>query len=87
MCVCVSIQAAINGNLPKIKEIVQELQKHSCPQLIDVASQANGYNMLHFAVHYKRISVVKFLIDNGAGESHTYVTEFAKTYHLHARDT
>ena len=71
--VCVCIQAAIRGNLPKIKEIVQELQKHSCTQLIDVVFQANGYNMLHFAVHYKRLSVVKFLIDNRAGEPHTYV--------------
>ena len=69
---CVFIQAAIHGNLHRIKEIVLDLQKQSCPQLIDVASQTNGCNMLHFAVCYKRLPIVKFLIDNGAGESCTY---------------
>ena len=68
---CVYIQAAIHGNLLRINEIVLDLRKHSCQQLIDVASQTNGYNMLHFAVCHKRLPIVKFLIDNGAGESCT----------------
>ena len=35
--------------------------------------------MLHFAVCYKRAEIVKYLIENGASKSNSYVTESAKT--------
>ena len=71
-----SVQAVILGNLDKVKEIVQDIKKHSCDYLIDLASEEDGYNMLHFAVCYKRKKIVRFLIDNGASElsSHTTYT-------------
>ena len=62
------MQAAILGKIDKVKEIVQDIRKYSCDQLIDLAAEEDGYNMLHFAVCYKRMQIVKFLIDNGAGE-------------------
>jgi len=63
------IQAAIYGDLQKVKEIVQNIKRYSCDYLIDLATEEDGYNMLHFAVCYKRLKIVKFLIENGASES------------------
>ena len=63
------MQAAIHGNIDKVKEIVQDTKKHSCDELIDLTTEEDGYNMLHFAVCYKRLNIVKFLIENGASES------------------
>ena len=62
------------GNIDRIKEIVQDIKKHSCDhdKLINLATEEDGYNMLHFAVHYKKLEIVKFLTENGAGESNTY---------------
>ena len=62
------LQAAIVGNLQKVKEIVRDLKRNSCDYLIDLATEEDGYNMLHFAVCYKRANIVKFLIENGASE-------------------
>ena len=62
------MQAAILGNLHRVKEIVQDLKKHSCEYLIDLTNEEDGYNMLHFAVCYKRMKIVEFLIENGASE-------------------
>lgn len=61
------MQAAILGDLRRVKEIVQDIKKHSCDHLIDLKTEEDGYNMLHFAVSYKRLKIVKFLIESGAG--------------------
>ena len=63
------MQAAIHGNIDRVKGIVQDIKKHSCNGLIDWTTEEEGYNMLHFAVCHKRLNIVKFLIENGAGES------------------
>ena len=63
------MQAAIAGNFQRVKEIVRNLRRNSCDYLIDLATEEDGYNMLHFAVCYKRTQIVKFLIENGASES------------------
>ena len=65
------MQAAILGDLDKVQEIVQDLKKHSCEYLIDITTEEDGYNMLHFAVCYKRLEIVEFLIENRASESYT----------------
>ena len=54
--------------MDKVKAIVQNIKKHSCDHLIDLVTE-DGYNMLHFAVCYKSIQIVQFLIENGASES------------------
>ena len=66
------IQAAILGDLHRVTEIVQDIKKHSCEHLIDLTTEEDGYNMLHFAVCYKRLEIVKFLIENGASELNTH---------------
>ena len=66
------LQAAILGDLQRVKEIVQDIKKHSCDHLIDLTTEEDGYNMLHFAVCYKRAGIVKFLIENGASKSNSY---------------
>ena len=63
------MQAAIVGDAKRVKEIVQNLKRNSCQYLIDLATEEDGYNMLHFAVCYKRLQIVKFLIENGASKS------------------
>lgn len=67
-----SIQAAIWGNIDTVQQIVQDIKKHSFNHLIDLTTKEDGYNMLHYAVYYKRKEIVKFLIDNGASKSHSY---------------
>ena len=69
------MQAVILGDLEKVQEIVQDLKKHSCECLIDLTTEEDGYNMLHdhFAVCYKRLKIVEFLIENGASESNTHI--------------
>ena len=62
------MQAAIVGDFKRVKEIVRSLKRNSCEYLIDLATEEDGYNMLHFAVCYKRLQIVKFLIDNGASK-------------------
>ena len=62
------MQAAIVGDFQRVKEIVRSLKRNSCEYLIDLATEEDGYNMLHFAVCYKRLQIVKFLIDNGASK-------------------
>ena len=57
--------------MDRVKEIVRDIKKYSCDYLIDLASEEDGYNMLHFAVCYKRMKIVQFLIDNGASESNS----------------
>ena len=54
--------------MDKVKEFVENINKLSCNYLIDIANEEDGYNMLHFAVCYKRINILKFLIDNGASK-------------------
>ena len=49
--------------MDKVKEFVENINKLSCNYLIDIANEEDGYNMLHFAVCYKRINILKFLID------------------------
>ena len=66
------MQAAILGDLRRVKEIVEDIKKHSCDHLIDLKTEEDGYNMLHFAVCYKRLEVVKFLVESGASESNTH---------------
>ena len=66
------MQAAILGDLKRVKEIVKDIKKHSCDYLIDLTTEEDGYNMLHFAVCYKRADIVKFLIENGASKSNSY---------------
>ena len=66
------MQAAILGDLQRVKEIVQDIKKHSCDYLIDLTTEEDGYNMLHFAVCYKRVEIVKFLIENGASKFNSY---------------
>ena len=51
---------------------MQDIKKCSCDHLIDLATEEDGYNMLHFAVCYKRMNIVQFLIENGASESNTH---------------
>ena len=63
------MQAAIVGDAKRVKEIVQNLKRNSCQYLIDLATEEDGYNMLHFAACYKRLQIVKFLIENGASKS------------------
>ena len=55
--------------MERVKEIVRDIKKYSCDYLIDLANEEDDYNMLHFAVCYKRMKIVQFLIDNGASES------------------
>ena len=55
-----------------MKEIVQDIKQHSCDHLIDSLTEEDGYNMLHFAVCYKRLEIVKFLIESGASELNIY---------------
>ena len=63
------MQAAIVGDAKRVKEIVQNLKRNTCQYLIDLATEEDGYNMLHFAVCYKRLQIMKFLIENGASKS------------------
>ena len=66
------LQAAIVGDLHRVIEIVQNIKKYSCEHLIDLTTEEDGYNMLHFAVCYNRLEIVKFLIKNEASELSTH---------------
>ena len=81
------MQAVIAGNIQRVKEIVRTLKKNSCGYLIDLATEDDGFNMLHFAVCYKRLQIVKYLIENGASKStHTHAHSCIYTHaciHVH----
>jgi len=58
----------IRGKLQKVKGIIEEVIKHSCAFLIDLTTEDEGFNLLHFAVYHKYSEIVQYLIENGAGE-------------------
>ena len=51
-----------------MKELVEELEKNSCVDLIDLTTEDEGYSMLHFAVCNKHPEIVQFLIENGVSK-------------------
>ncbi|XP_065890705.1 transient receptor potential cation channel subfamily A member 1 homolog isoform X2 [Dysidea avara] len=59
-------KAAMRGRFQKVKDIVEEVSKHSCNNLIDLTTEDEGYNMLHFAVCNKHPEIVQYLIESGA---------------------
>jgi len=47
---------------------VEELDAHSCNYLIDLTTEDEGYNLLHFAVSNKHKEIVQYLIEKGASK-------------------
>ena len=58
----------MRGRFQKVKDIVEEVSKHSCNNLIDLTTEDEGYNMLHFAVCNKHPEIVQYLIESGASK-------------------
>ena len=76
----VILQAVIRGKFPKVHDIIEELAAHSCSYLIDLTTEDEGYNLLHFAVCNKHSEIVQYLIESGAGKEamcYTIVTLYS----------